>query len=249
MPQKLTNFRNSMTTFSRKVSRGLSRKSGDRKSLLKKNSSKSFSDITKTSSKSRNPFNDLAKSSSNKRGIGLPAAEYKSKGREIQKYIPNGPGAKPPSSYKRVFDKKPTKSSLINSKNNLNRTGKDTTKNLNKPMKHDMIETEDYKRKARGQIIRENRNNAARSRVMDNLDKLAEGQTSRYQDMKNNMKKRGRAQMDALKRGSGGGIDPTMMYMMMQSKQDADQAAEERRQQNKEANEDEAVSTRQNFFG
>ena len=36
--------------------------------------------------------------------------------------------------------------------------------------------------------------------------------------------------MDTLKGSGGGGVDPTMMYMLMQSKQDADQAEAERKQ-------------------
>lgn len=55
--------------------------------------------------------------------------------------------------------------------------------------------------------------------------------------------------MDTLKRGAGGGVDPTMMYMLMQSKQDADQAEAERKQAAKDAADNKAVETRQNFFG
>jgi hypothetical protein len=55
--------------------------------------------------------------------------------------------------------------------------------------------------------------------------------------------------MDTLKRGAGGGVDPTMMYMMMQAKQDADQAEAERKQTQQDEKDNKAVENRQNFFG
>ena len=249
---KLSGLRNSMKSFTRNVSRKFGGKGGDRKSLLKKNSSKSFSDITKTSSKSNNPFNDLAKSSNNKRGIGQRAADYKSKGRSVQNYIPSGPSVKAPSKLQRVNDKKPSRSTLLNGRNNLKKTGRDATSNLEKPIQHEdfMNESAEYRRKVIGQQKREARQKAGAESFRNNLDKISASQTSRYQDVKKNLGKRGRAQMDTLRRGGGGGgMDPTLMYMMMQSKQDADAAEEERKQARKQAAEDKAVETRQNFFG
>jgi hypothetical protein len=72
--------------------------------------------------------------------------------------------------------------------------------------------------------------------------------------MKKNLAERRRKNLipthiNALKRSMGGGVDPTMMYMLMQSKQDADQAEAERKQAAKDAADNKAVETRQNFFG
>lgn len=233
---KLSGLRNSMKTFTRKVNRSFGGKGGDRKSLLKKTSSKSFSDITKVSNKSRNPFNDLA-----------------SKSRRVQNYIPSGPSVKPPSRLQRTLNKfknnnKPSAKDVINGRQNLKKTPT-PSKPMSGPSMDLMNEDNGAQLKRRGQMMRDARNNAAYSKFRGNLDKAAASQTSRYQDLKKNLGKRGRAQMDTLRRGSGGGVDPSMMYMMMQSKQDADQAEAERKQAAKEAADNKAVETRQNFFG
>ena len=162
---------------------------GGRKPLLKKNSSKSFSDITK---------------SSNPRGIGQKAAPYnKPKGRRVQNYIPSGPTPKKPSMLQRTVDKfkynnKPSKNTLLNSRNNLKRTGRDTTSDLRKSTQSVDLMNESYatQLKRRGQMMRTDRQNAARSRVMGNLDKLSAAQGSKFKD---NLRKRGQAQYDTIK--------------------------------------------------
>lgn len=60
---------------------------------------------------------------------------------------------------------------------------------------------------------------------------------------------RAKAQMERLKSGSGGGVDPTMMMFAMQAKQDADATKEERRLNAKQQQEEDAVTRRQQFFG
>lgn len=220
---KLSGLRNSMKTFTRKVSRKFGGKGGDRKSLLKKTSSKSFSDITKstsskTSSKSRNPFNGMT--NNNKRGIGQRAAEYKSKGRSVQNYIPSAHDKAPakPSLLKRTMDRfKPTK------KNGSNQPSAPDAP-------HNYLEASD--------------------------EQLAQWHKEKWAPtLKKNLAERRRKNLipthiNSLKRQmGGGGVDPSMMYMMMQSKQDADQAEAERKQAAKDAADNKAVETRQNFFG
>jgi hypothetical protein len=236
---KLSGLRKSVSNFTRKVNRSFGGKSGDRKSLLKKTSSKSFSDITKISNKSKNPFNNLANN--------------KSKSSRVQNYIPSGPSVKPPSRLQRTLNKfknnnKPTAKDVINGRHNLKKTPT-PSKPMSGPAMDLMNEDNGEQLKRRGQMMREARNNAAYSKFRGNLDKAGASQTSRFQDLKKNLGKRGRAQMDTLRRGSGGGVDPSMMYMLMQSKQDAEQAEAERRQAAKDAADNKAVETRQNFFG